>query len=59
LVENRRFLQITEEEYNEAAGKLFPIDFAGIYAGMGIDAVGEMYCTTDACEIKLIVENQK
>ena len=53
------YTQITEEEYNEAAGKLFPIDFAGIYAGMGIDAVGEMYCTTDACEIKLIVENQK
>ena len=53
------YTQITEEEYNEAAGKLFPIDFAGIYAGMGLDAVGEKYCTTDACEIKLIVENQK
>ena len=53
------YTQITEEEYNEAAGKLFPIDFAGIYAGMGLDAVGEKYCTTDACEIKLIVENTK
>lgn len=53
------YTQITEEEYNEAAGKLFPIDFAGIYGGLGIDAIGEKYCTTDACEIKLIVENQK
>jgi adenosylcobalamin-dependent ribonucleoside-triphosphate reductase len=53
------YTQITEEEYNEAAGKLFPIDFAGIYAGLGLDAIGEKYCTTDACEIKLIVENQK
>jgi ribonucleotide reductase alpha subunit len=53
------YTQITEEEYLAATEKLFPIDFAGIYAGMGLDAVGEKYCTTDACEIKLIVENSK
>ena len=53
------YTQITKEEYEESQGKLFPIDFAGIYAGLGIDAVSEKYCTTDACEIKLIVENQK
>jgi adenosylcobalamin-dependent ribonucleoside-triphosphate reductase len=53
------YTQITQEEYEEAASKLFPIDFAGIYGGLGIDAIGEAYCTTDACEIKLIVENQK
>ena len=53
------YTQITKEEYEEAATKLFPIDFAGIYAGLGLDAVSEKYCTTDACEIKLIVENQK
>ena len=53
------YTQITEEEYNEAASKLFPIDFAGIYGGMGLDAVSEKYCTTDSCEIKLIVENLK
>lgn len=51
------YTQITEAEYAEYALKLFPIDFAGIYAGMGIDAIGEAYCTTDACEIKLIKEN--
>ena len=53
------YTQITEEEYEEATMKLFPIDFAGVYAGMAADAVGEMYCTTDACEIKLIKDNQK
>jgi adenosylcobalamin-dependent ribonucleoside-triphosphate reductase len=53
------YTQITKEEYEEAEGKLFPIDFAGIYDGLGLDAIGEKYCTTDACEIKLIVENQK
>jgi ribonucleotide reductase alpha subunit len=53
------YTQITEEEYVAATEKLFPIDFTGIYDGMGIDAIGEMYCTTDACEIKLITENLK
>lgn len=53
------YTQITEEEYVEYGNHLFPIDFAGIYSGMSMDAVGENYCTTDACEIKLIVENQK
>ena len=52
------YTQITEEEYEDAIMKLFPIDFAGVYAGMAADAVGEMYCTTDACEIKLIKDNQ-
>lgn len=54
------YTQITEEEYTEDGEmKLFKIDLSGIYAGMGIDAVGESYCTTDACEVKLIKENNK
>jgi hypothetical protein len=53
------YTQITKEEYEEAAGQLFPISFDGVYQGLGVDAIGEAYCTTDACEIKLIVENQK
>ena len=52
------YTQITEEEYEEATMTLFPIDFAGVYAGMAADAVGEAYCTTDACEVKLIKDNQ-
>jgi hypothetical protein len=53
------YTQITEEEFEEAASKLFPISFDGVYQGMAIDGIGENYCVTDACEIKLIVENQK
>jgi adenosylcobalamin-dependent ribonucleoside-triphosphate reductase len=51
------YTQITEEEYEQARMTLFPIDFAGVYAGMAADAVGEAYCTTDACEVKLIKDN--
>lgn len=52
------YTQITAEEYEDATMKLFPIDFSGVYAGMAADAIGEAYCTTDACEIKLIKDNQ-
>ena len=52
------YTQITEQEYtDEGLMKLFPIDFSGVYAGMAADAIGESYCTTDACEIKLIRDN--
>ena len=52
------YTQITEEEYTDAAMKLFPIDFSGVYGGLAADAIGEAYCTTDACEIKFIKNNQ-
>lgn len=52
------YSQISQEEYDQYALELFPIDFAGVYQGLGIDAIGEAYCTTDACEIKLIKDNQ-
>ena len=53
------YTQITEEEYREDGEmKLFPIDFSGVYAGMAADAIGESYCTTDSCEIRLIKDNQ-
>jgi ribonucleoside-triphosphate reductase len=53
------YTQITQEEYNKATVALFPIDFAGVYGGLAADAIGEAYCTTDACEIKFIKENNK
>ena len=54
------YTQITEEQYHEEGEKkLFPIDFSGVYAGMAADAIGESYCTTDSCEIKLIKDNVK
>jgi hypothetical protein len=52
------YTQITEQEYEDATMKLFPIDLSGVYAGMASDAIGEAYCTTDACEVKLIKDNQ-
>ena len=52
------YTQITEEDYRKGTMDLFPIDFSGVYAGMASDAIGEAYCTTDACEIKLIKDNQ-
>ena len=53
------YTQITEAEYTEYGNQLFPIDFDGVYAGLASDAIGDAYCTTDACEVKLIIENQK
>lgn len=53
------YTQIAKDEYEDYTMRLFPIDFSGIYAGLGIEAVGDAYCTTDACEVKLIVENLK
>jgi len=52
------YTQITAEEYEETKMKLFPIDFSGVYAGMASDAIGEAYCTTDACEVKFVKDNQ-
>ena len=52
------YTQITEEEYEAYKMVLFPIDFAGVYAGMAAEATGEAYCVTDACEVKLIRDNQ-
>lgn len=48
------YTQITEEEYNEYVGKIAKINFDAIYDGVeNLEAQGEMYCTTDACEIKI------
>ena len=51
------YTQITEEEYENYRMTLFPIDLKGVYEGMAIDAVGESFCVTDACEVKLIRDN--
>lgn len=51
------YTQSTEEEYESGKMTLFPIDFTGVYEGLGTEAIGEAYCTTDACEVKLIRDN--
>ena len=45
------YTQITAEEYEKATMELMPIDFTDVYDGMAADAIGEKYCSTDACEI--------
>jgi hypothetical protein len=48
------YTQITEEEYEQYVGKIAKIDFSAIYDGeKNLEAQGEMYCTTDYCEIKI------
>ena len=44
---------ITKEEYNSYVGKIAKIDWSAIYDGVeNLEAQGEAYCSTDACEIK-------
>ena len=46
--------EITREEYNSYVGKIAKIDWSAIYDGVeNLEAQGEAYCSTDACEIKL------
>ena len=48
------YTEITEDEYDYYIGRLAKIDFSAIYDGVeNLDAMGEAYCTTDACEIKI------
>ena len=51
------YTQSNADEYETGRMTLFPIDLKGVYEGMAFDAVGESYCTTDACEVKLIRDN--
>jgi adenosylcobalamin-dependent ribonucleoside-triphosphate reductase len=49
------YTEITEEDYNEYVGKIGKINWAAIYDGAeNLEAQGEMYCTTDYCEIKKV-----
>jgi len=48
------YQQITQQEYDDYVGKIAKIDWSAIYDGVqNLDSVGEMYCTTDYCEIKV------
>jgi adenosylcobalamin-dependent ribonucleoside-triphosphate reductase len=48
------YTEITREEYNSYVGKIGKIDWSAIYDGVeNLEAQGEAYCSTDACEIKL------
>ena len=48
------YTQITKEEYDSYIGNIKKINWSAIYDGVGnLDSVGEAYCTTDSCEIKI------
>jgi adenosylcobalamin-dependent ribonucleoside-triphosphate reductase len=48
------YTEITREEYNSYVGKIGKIDWSAIYDGVeNLEAAGEAYCSTDACELKL------
>src|SRR5690606_21255791 len=49
---------ITPEEY-EAGMNRFPVDLTPIYEGLGIEAIGERFCSTDACEVKDLRNNSQ
>ena len=47
------YTQITRAQYEGYIGKIKTIDFNAIYDGVeGLEAIGESYCSTDACELK-------
>jgi adenosylcobalamin-dependent ribonucleoside-triphosphate reductase len=48
------YTQITEQEYDYHIGRIGKINFDAIYDGVeNLDSIGEAYCTTDYCEIKI------
>jgi adenosylcobalamin-dependent ribonucleoside-triphosphate reductase len=48
------YTEITQDEYDYYIGRIGKIDFSAIYDGIeNLDSIGEAYCTTDYCEIKI------
>lgn len=54
--EQMPYTQISKADYDKYLSKLRPIDLSPIYLGNAIDAAGEAYCTTDACEIPALAK---
>jgi hypothetical protein len=47
------YTEISKDDYEGYIGKLDKIDTSRLYGNDAEEAQGEVYCTTDACEIKL------
>ena len=43
--------EITEDAYEEYTQKIMRVTFEDVYNGLGAEAIGEKFCTTDACEV--------
>ena len=54
--EQMPYTAITQAEYEKYLSKLGEIDLTPIYLGNAIDAAGEAYCTTDACEVPVLAK---
>lgn len=54
VYEQMPYTQISQQEYDKYLSRLQPIDLSPIYMGNAVDALGEMYCSTDACEVKVV-----
>jgi ribonucleoside-triphosphate reductase len=46
------YTEITADAYHASEFELFPVDLTPIYEGNAQDAIGERFCTTDACEVR-------
>lgn len=51
------YSEIEEEDFLEAGLNLFPVDLGPIYNGEGWEAIGERFCSTDACEVRDLTTN--
>jgi len=48
------YTEITKDQYDSYIGKIKKINWSAIYDGIdNLDSIGEAYCTTDSCEIKI------
>jgi ribonucleoside-triphosphate reductase (thioredoxin) len=47
------YTSLDEDTYSAAVAALAPVDLSPVYAGGALDAAGERFCTTDACELRV------
>lgn len=53
------YTEITAMDYIDGSYRLFKVDLTPIYEGDALDAEGESYCTTDACEVRTLTSIQE
>ncbi|MDA3643818.1 hypothetical protein LZ318_11735 [Saccharopolyspora indica] len=51
------YTEIEPDDFSAAELRLMPVDLSSVYAGNAADAIGEAFCTTDACEVKTITNS--
>lgn len=51
------YTETDPDTYTAATKRLMPVDLTSVYDGDAIDAIGEAYCSTDACEVQTVMTN--